>query len=242
MCRHVLVTSLAIMMGAAACDATGGPSGGFEVVIEPLLPQGVETACFEVTGLGADAGFSREVCGKAAGAMRVREACEGEALELAVVSRALVDAEGRDVTARLQSPCTDEAPCAMTYHCDGREEASFRVLFVPKVPSGRVNVDVALELPREASSVCLDLEVRSADGLAAPRRETLCMDGAGEQALSWIAPCVASVGPSEVAVAVTRVSDAQGAGLARDVLGCGDGERCALNFTCLEGESVSLAL
>jgi hypothetical protein len=241
MCRHVLVVSLSMLM-FVACEATDLPSGNFDVVIEPLLPNGVETACFEVSGLSADGGFSREVCGKATRAMRVREACEGVAVELEIVSRALVDAEGREVTGRMQSPCTDEAPCVMTYHCDGREEASFRVLFVPKVPHGRVNVDVALELPREASRVCLDLEVRSSDGLSAPRRESLCVDGAGDQALSWVAPCVASAGPSEVAVAVARVSDAEGLGLARDVLGCGDGERCAMRFTCLEGESVSLAL
>jgi hypothetical protein len=235
MSRRVVMplTMFAAFVTLTGCEASS--SSGVEVVIEALVPAEVETACFEVTGVGEGAEFSREVCGQASEPVALREACHGERLDLEVVTRRLTIA-GEDATARFQSPCTDDAPCTMTYFCDGREAADFKVLFVPKLAHGLVSVGLDLDLPTAASEVCLDMRLE-ADGSA--KIETVCAKAAG--ALTWVGRCLASASPGELEVAISSVRDASGAELARDVLGCGDGERCATTFDCIEDGRTALS-
>jgi len=237
MSRRVVMplTMFAAFVALTGCEASSSPSG-VEVVIEALVPAEVETACFEVTGVGEGAVFSREVCGQASEPVALREACQGERLDLEVVSRRLTVA-GEDATARFQSPCTDDAPCTMTYFCDGREAADFRVLFVPKLAHGLVSVGLDLDLPTAAAEVCLDVRLGS-DGNS--RLETVCAKAAG--GLTWVGRCLAGASPGELEVSVSSVRDASGVELGRDVLGCGNGERCATTFNCIEDGRTALAL
>lgn len=239
---RLALAGLATTVAMLGCDAASAPT--IEVELAPILPPAVASACFEVrTRIGGEL-VRQEVCGAPAPALRVASACQGEAVAaIEVVTAKLSGAGGEDLTHRLQSPCTAEAPCVATTIC-GAEAVRFDLLFVPKIASGSVDIGLEAALPASLSHACVNVKVLGPDG-----RETFSIERCSESttlAATWVAPCSADGdAENELVVTLTEASDTRGAALNladAAFLPCGDGRQCSRSFTCLADRDTSIDL
>jgi hypothetical protein len=229
---------LAATVTMLGCDAAPAPVVAVEVA--PILPPAIASACFEVRTRIDGEVVRQDVCGAPAPALRVASACDGDAVAaIEVVASKLYGADGEDLTHRLQSPCTAEAPCVATTSC-GAEPVRFDLLFIPKIASGSVDIGLEAALPREATHACVNVKVLGPNG-----RETFTTERCTESATlaaTWVAPCSADGDArNELVVTLTSLEGAQGA-IDAGVLPCGDGRQCSRTFTCLADRDTSIDL